>query len=193
MGSRSPRPTRSRPSPRTRPAPPATRPALTPARRPPPSAQIASADLVLTKPVGTQPIAGETGSWTLTVTNLGPDTATGPFTVTDGFNDPAPAGVTNITASGTGWSCTTNVPLTCTRTNPADTLAANAQFPPITVSYNVASDVANGTTFSNSATVTARTFDPNLANNTGQANTTVGTKADLAISKTLTSPQLVAG
>jgi large repetitive protein len=156
-------------------------------------AHIASSDLSLTKTVGTQPIAGATGSWTVVVGNLGPDTATGPFTVTDGFNDPAPAGVTNITASGTGWSCTTDVPLTCTRTNTAETLAANAQFPPITVSYNVASDVPEGTAFSNAATVEGRNFDPNLDNNSGQASTTVGTKADLAISKTLTSPQLVAG
>lgn len=156
-------------------------------------AHIASSDLSLTKTVGTQPIAGATGSWTLTVGNLGPDTAAGPFTVTDGFNDPAPAGVTNITASGTGWSCTTDVPLTCARTNPADTLAANAQFPPITVSYNVAPDVPQGTAFSNAATIEGRNFDHDLDNNTGQASTTVGTQADLAMSKTLTSPQLVAG
>ncbi len=156
-------------------------------------ARIASADMVLTKQVGTQPIAGESGSWTLNVSNQGPDTATGPFTVTDGFNNPLPAGVTHVTASGSGWTCTTDIPLTCTRTNQTDTLAAGAAFPPITVSYNVASDVPQGTIFSNSATVEARTFDPNLDNNTGQASTTVNTQADLEMAKSLTSPQMIAG
>ena len=157
------------------------------------SARIASADMVLTKKVGTQPIAGESGSWTLNVSNQGPDTATGPFTVIDGFNDPLPAGVTNVTASGAGWTCTTAAPLTCTRANPSDTLAAGAAFSPITVSYNVASDVPQGTVFSNSATVEARTFDPDLDNNTGQASTTVNTQADLEMAKSLTSPQMIAG
>ena len=151
------------------------------------AAHIASADVGLTKQVGTQPIAGTAGSWTLTVSNHGPDPATGPFTVTDGFNDPPPAGVSNITASGSGWSCTTDQPLTCTRTNPADTLAVNAAFPPITVSYDVAADVPNGTILANSATVVARTFDPNLVNNTGKPPPP-SAPADLAITKDLTSP-----
>jgi large repetitive protein len=156
-------------------------------------AHIASADVVLTKQVGTQPTAGQSGSWIVTVANHGPDAATGPFTVTDGFNDPLPVGVSDVTASGNGWSCSSAAPLTCVRTNPADTLANGASFPPITVSYDVASDVTDGTVLANSATVTARTFDPDLDNNTGEADTTVNTKADLAITKTLTSPQMVAG
>ena len=104
------------------------------------TAHIGSADLTLTKAVGTAPVAGQSGSWLLTVHNSGPDTASGPFTVTDQFNNPAPAGVTGISASGTGWSCTSTAPLSCSRTNPADTLANGASFPTITVGYNVDSD-----------------------------------------------------
>jgi uncharacterized repeat protein (TIGR01451 family)/fimbrial isopeptide formation D2 family protein/LPXTG-motif cell wall-anchored protein len=157
------------------------------------TAHIGSADLTLTKAVGTAPVAGQSASWLLTVHNSGPDTASGPFTVTDPFNNPAPAGVTGISASGTGWSCTSAAPLSCSRTNPADTLANGASFPTITVSYNVDSTVTAGTILTNSATVGAHTHDPNPANNTGTANATVTAKADLAISKTLSSPQLIAG
>src|SRR6185503_3138800 len=123
--------------------------------------------------VGAAPVAGQSASWLLTVHNSGPDTASGPFTVTDPFNNPAPAGVTGISASGTGWSCTSAAPLSCSRTNPADTLANGASFPTITVSYNVDSTVTAGTILNNSAIVAAHTHDPNPANNTGTANTTV--------------------
>src|SRR6185437_16034073 len=156
-------------------------------------AHVGSADLTLTKAVGTAPAAGQSASWTLTVHNSGPDTASGPFTVTDPFNNPAPAGVTGIGASGTGWSCTGAAPLSCSRTNPADTLASGASFPVITVGYNVDSSVTAGTILPNSATVGAHTHDPNPANNTGSANATVTASANLAISKTLSSPQLIAG
>ena len=155
------------------------------------TAHIASADVAVTKAVGSAPVAGGTGTWTVTVTNHGPDPAAGPFTVTDGFDNPAPAGVTNVTAAGTGWSCTAT-PITCQRSNPADSLANGASFPPITVTYSVDSDVAAGTPFSNVATVSARTHDPNPANNTDTATTAVATIADLGLVKTLTS-DLVAG
>lgn len=157
------------------------------------NAHIGSADVQLTKAVGTAPVAGQSAGWTLTVHNAGPDTATGPFTITDPFNNPAPAGVTGVSASGTGWSCTTGAPLSCSRTNPADTLANGASFPAITVSYNVDSAVTAGTILNNSATVAEHTYDPTPGNNTGSANATVTASADVAISKTLSSPQLIAG
>jgi large repetitive protein len=156
-------------------------------------AHIASADLSIVKAVGVQPTAGGTGTWTLTVKNLGPDTAAGPFTVTDDFTTALPTGVSAVTASGTGWQCTTGAPISCQRSAPADTLASGASFPPITVGYSVAPDVTNGTALTNTATVAAATDDPVLSNNTSTANTTVVTSADLAIKKTLTSPQLVPG
>ncbi|HJQ02696.1 MAG TPA: hypothetical protein VJ851_13935, partial [Jatrophihabitans sp.] len=157
------------------------------------TAHIGSADLTLTKAVGTAPVAGQSASWLLTVHNSGPDTATGPFTVTDQFNNPAPTGVTGITAGGTGWTCTSTAPLSCSRTNATDTLANGASFPAITVGYAVDQSVTAGTSLSNTATVGAHTHDPNPANNTATANATVTAKADLAISKTLSSPQLIAG
>jgi uncharacterized repeat protein (TIGR01451 family)/fimbrial isopeptide formation D2 family protein/LPXTG-motif cell wall-anchored protein len=156
-------------------------------------AHIVAADLKLTKAVGTAPVAGQPGSWKLIVANNGPDTASGPFTVTEPFNNPAPSGVSNIVASGTGWSCTTATPINCVRTNAADTLATGASFPVITVTYDVDSGVAAGTVLSNSASVSSPTADPAPGNNTGTASAAVTASADLAISKTLSSAQLVAG
>ncbi|SDI92432.1 conserved repeat domain-containing protein [Frankineae bacterium MT45] len=156
-------------------------------------AHIASADVTMTKTAGPNPVAGQSGSWTLVVKNVGPDTAVGPFTVTDPFDSPPPAGVSAVTATGTGWTCSATPPAGCVRTDPSETLAVGASFPPITVGYHVAASVADGTEFTNSATVTNRTYDPQLVNNTDVATTTVTASADLAISKTLSGSGIVPG
>jgi large repetitive protein len=157
------------------------------------SAHISSADVQLTKVVGTAPVAGQTGSFVLTVRNTGPDTATGPFTVTEPFNNPAPAGISNVTAGGTGWTCQNTAPVTCQRTAAGDTLASGASFPTITVSYAVDSALVAGTGLPNSASVTAHTYDPNNANNTGSATATVSAAADVRITKTISSAAFLAG
>lgn len=157
------------------------------------SAHIGSADLSMTKTVGTAPVAGQSGSWQLVVHNAGPDAATGPFSLTDPFNNPLPTGISAITATGTGWSCLTTAPISCVRTAATDTLASGASFPAITVGYQVDPTVAAGTALPNSASVTGHTHDPNPANNSASASATVSASADLSISKTLSSPQLIAG
>ena len=157
------------------------------------TAHIASADVSVSKSVGTAPVAGQSGSFTITVHNGGPDTATGPFTVTDGFNNPAPAGVSNVSASGTGWTCTTAAPLTCQRTSAADTLASGASFPAITLRYDVAADVANGTSLPNTAGVTAHSYDPDTSNNSATAGASVSAVADVKLTKTVSSADFVAG
>jgi large repetitive protein len=156
-------------------------------------AHIAASDVAIAKDATVAPIAGgQPGQWTITVTNNGPDPAGG-VQVTDGFNEPAPAGVTNIAATGTGWSCT-GAPIICVRSDPSEApLSAGASYPPITITYQVASDVAAGTVITNSATVTSHTFDTDLTNNTSNASTTVSTQADLEVAKDLTSPPVVAG
>ncbi|HEU5270598.1 MAG TPA: hypothetical protein VFU36_11795, partial [Jatrophihabitans sp.] len=157
------------------------------------SAHLNSADVRLTKAVGTAPLAGQTGSFTLTVRNFGPDTATGPFTVTEPFNNPAPAGISNVTAAGTGWTCQNTAPISCQRTSAADTLANGASFAIITVSYTVDPSVPAGSTLANSATVAAHTYDPAPANNTGSATATVTASADVKITKTISSASFLAG
>jgi len=157
------------------------------------SAHISSADVQLTKTVGTAPVAGQSGSFVLTVRNNGSDTATGPFTVTEPFNNPAPTGISNVTAVGTGWTCQTTAPVSCQRTSAGDTLASGASFPAITVSYTVDSSVPAGTGLPNTASVTAHTYDPNTANNTGSASATVTASADVRITKTISSASFLAG
>lgn len=156
-------------------------------------ARIGSADLSLTKAVGAAPVAGGSGSWTLTVANLGPNPATGPFTVTDQLTNPLPSGVTSVSASGTGWSCGTAAPISCQRTAAGDTLASGAAFPAITLGYSVDPSAPDGSTLSSTAAVSARTQDPAPANNSATAVATVRAAADLAITTSLASPQLIAG
>lgn len=156
-------------------------------------ARIASADLNLTKAVSTSPVAGGSGSWTLTVGNNGPNPATGPFTVTDQLTNPLPSGVSSISASGAGWSCSTAAPISCQRTAAGDTLASGATFPAITIGYSVDPSTPDGSTLSSTAAVSARTQDPSPANNSATAVATVRAVADLAMTASLASPQLIAG
>lgn len=154
---------------------------------------IASADVSLTKAVAASPVAGGSGSWTLTVRNAGPNPAIGPFTVTDQLTNPTPSGVGSISASGAGWSCAITAPVRCQRTAAGDTLASGASFPAITLSYSVDPSAPDGSTLSSLATVSARTQDPNPANNSATAAATVRAAADLAITTSLSSAQLIAG
>lgn len=142
-------------------------------------ARIASADVTVTKSHTGSFTAGGTGTWTVTVHNAGPDTADGPFTVTDTL----PAGTTIVSAGGPGWACSTG-PISCTRATGTDTLAASAAFPVITVVVNVAPDVPAGSTLTNHGTVTAHTFDPTPANNVADDGASVVAAADLSVTKT---------
>ncbi len=153
------------------------------------STAIHSADVVMTKSHTGDAVAGAPLSWTLVVRNDGPDTAVGPFTVLDTLPD----GIGATTATGSGWTCSVAVAeVTCTRTNPANTLASGASFPAITVSTAIPADTAEGTVFTNEASVTDRTYDPDPDNNTDTDSATSVREVDLAIEKEL-SGDLVAG
>lgn len=153
------------------------------------TALIASADVRLSKTAGAALVAGTTtaNAWSVVVSNLGPDTAVGPFTVADTPTN-IPAGVTIVSAAGTGWTCTTPAPdssFSCSRTVASDTLARGASFPEIDVRVSVAATVASGATVDNSASVTEATFDPDTSNNTSARQLTVTANADLSIVKQL--------
>ncbi len=87
-------------------------------------------------------IPGQTGAYTITVTNSGTAATSGVVTVTDTL----PAFLTATGFSGTGGQCGPN--LTCTR---ADAPASGASYPALTLTVNIAGN-ANGTV-ANSATV----------------------------------------
>jgi uncharacterized repeat protein (TIGR01451 family)/fimbrial isopeptide formation D2 family protein len=153
------------------------------------STRIDSADVRVAKTHAAAPVAGTAFDWTLAVSNAGPDTAVGPFRVDDTIEAPA----TFVSATGTGWSCAfASGAVSCTRTNAGDTLASGASFPPITVRVALAADLADGTVLSNTATVSARTYDPQTSNNTDNDTATVTTRADLALDKNR-STAVVAG
>ncbi len=82
---------------------------------------------------------GQTGSYTLTVSNVGGiPTSAGTLTVSDFV----PGGLTATSASGTGWTCSvdrSSVPqVSCTRSG--DVLAPGNSYPPISLNVNVAAD-----------------------------------------------------
>lgn len=164
--------------------------------------RIDQVDLSIDKSHIDPPVAGEEFDWTIIVSNAaGGDTAVGPFTVVDTL-PPTTDGVELVSAGGTGWSCdpatgpTVETELECTRTNAADTLAAGASFPAITVTFDIPSDLAEGTVITNDVTIDGRTYeDPtDLTDNTDSDDATVVTRADLVVDKTLTDPPgLVAG
>jgi len=88
------------------------------------------ADLTLTKTHAGNLARGQIGArYTITVTNAGPGPTSGTVSVADNL----PAELKATALGGTGWTCALAT-LTCTR---ADTLAAAASYPPITLTVTV--------------------------------------------------------
>lgn len=142
--------------------------------------RIDSADLTVVKDHTDPVVAGGQAVWTVTVHNDGPDAAVGPFSVTDTLPD----GVTYSSATGPGWTCSQAAgEITCTRSDPDESLANGADLPVITVVTDVPDDTASGTTLTNEASATDRTYDPDLNNNTDSDPATVTTEADLQVTK----------
>jgi len=86
---------------------------------------------------------GQTGSFTVIISNVGTDPTSGLVSMTFGLNPE----LTATAISGTGWSCVLGT-LTCTR---SDALAVGDNYSNITVSVNVASNASP--TLSNDAVV----------------------------------------
>jgi uncharacterized repeat protein (TIGR01451 family) len=121
-----------------------------------------SADLSLTKSGSPNSVnVGAPLTYTLTIHNDGPDIAQN-LTATDTL----PAGVTFVSANGSGWTCKqSGGTVTCTLPS-----LANGAASAITINVNAPSQPG---TINNSATITSSTNDPNSSNNTGKATTTV--------------------
>jgi uncharacterized repeat protein (TIGR01451 family) len=116
---------------------------------------------------------GQTGTYTITVTNAGLSPTDG-TTVT--VTDTLPTGLTAQSASGTGWNCVLGTPVSCTR---LDALASKAAYPAITLVVNVANNAPASVT--NTATVSGG-GDVNLANDTASDLTSIAPGLpDLAI------------
>jgi len=131
-----------------------------------------SADLSIVKTAAAGPyVAGQTVSYTVTVTNAGPSVARNVSVV-----DAAPAGTTLTAMSGTGWSCDL-----ATATCAMPLLAVgSASF---TVTASIAANVPDGTSLTNVVTATSSTPDP-TGPVTDDETITVDAVADLSLVKT---------
>ncbi len=147
---------------------------------------IAAADLAIAKSASGAAVAGADLSWTIRVSNAGPDPAAGPWTVTDTL----PAALTG-TAVGTDWSCTSGHVIVCTHPG-ATSLPVGQSLPDLVVTTTLPAGQADGSTLTNRASVTGVTDDPQPANNTTDSTVTVATRADLVLDKQDT-PDFVAG
>lgn len=144
----------------------------------------AAADLAITKSLDTAvPIAGRPVTFTIGVTNNGPQTATG-VTVTD----PIPAGLTDVTATSPGATCTVTGTVTCAVPDMAVGQSVQIQ---ITGTPSPSGDP--GSSLTNTATVSGTRTDPNLANNTASVTRTISAATDVSILKTFSPTAPVAG
>ena len=110
---------------------------------------------------------GQNVTYTITVTNNGPHTAS-----TVAVADPTPANLTFVSNSG---ACTTAFP--CSLGSIANGASAS-----ITATYSTSASFSGGVT--NTASVSSTTFDPSNGNNSASKSTTVDAAADLSIVKT---------
>jgi uncharacterized repeat protein (TIGR01451 family) len=142
-----------------------------------------SADLRLAKTASpTSPVAGETVTWTITVTNDGPSRARG-VSVTDTL----PVGATLVSATPSAGTCTpAGAAIDCDLGELADGAAAT-----VTVVAQIGAAALGSLT--NTAAVSATTPDPAAGNDTASSAATVVGRADLAITKQAVTSPIVPG
>ncbi|MDT4896592.1 MAG: large repetitive protein [Acidobacteriota bacterium] len=136
------------------------------------------ANLTITKSDSPDPVLpGGTLTYTIVVTNNGPDAAQS-VTVTDDLPSPALTFSSCTSVSGNGTCGGTGNNRTITFTS-----IANGASETITIEAIVSNSAADGSTISNTATVaSATTFDPSTPNSS-TTDTTVHTLADLVVGK----------
>lgn len=137
---------------------------------------------------GTPATAGSDVTFQIQPRNSGPATA-----VDAVVTDALPAGWTFVSASGPNWTCgNSGNTVTCTRASfpisATDDVTVIAKAPPN------GAVAPGGTTYTNTASITSATNDPNPGNNSGSVNVQVRPDgADLRISKTKTPNPVAQG
>jgi uncharacterized repeat protein (TIGR01451 family) len=149
-----------------------------------PSAPANSADVAVTTTGPSSVTAGSNATYTVTVTNSGPNPAAGVV-----LTDTLPAGsvLVSMTPAGTNPDSFSQATSNGTVTETAGGNIAAGSTDSFTLVVSAPSSLAAGSNFSNSASVSSSTPDPNTANNSATASgSIVGTPADLAV--TVTGP-----
>jgi uncharacterized protein len=146
-------------------------------------------DLSVTKVDTPDPVtAGNNLTYTITVTNNGPDAA-----ANASLEDTLPTGTTFVSLPAVaGWSCTTPAVgaggmVSCS--NPSFAVGSAV----FTLTVAVDPSVTSGTVLTNTATATSTTGDGNPGNESGTATTTVAASADLSVTKVDTPDPVTAG
>ena len=147
-----------------------------------------SVDLALAKAAVGSFVAGETGAFRLTVTNLGPSASGTPVVVTDTL----PAGTTFVSGSGSGWTCgASGATVTCS----LGTSLAAGSTSSVTITVALADSLTG--VVRNTAIVSGPARDLTPGNNTAQATATVIPVAERPTeppaSRSGTTPRAVAG
>ena len=141
-------------------------------------------DLALTKSHTGTLVKGGQATFTLTARNTGTARTQGTVKVTDLL----PAGLTFVSATGSGWSCAAaGSTVTCTR---SDSLAAGSAWPAISLVVDV-TDAAPATV-ANTATVTGGGDSTNADNTAVDAAPTVAV-TDLSLAKTASPTSVPVG
>lgn len=142
------------------------------------------ADLSIAKTEGADPVtAGTNLTYTITVTNDGPDAA-----ANASWSDTLPAGTTFVSLPAvTGWSCTPGATVSCS--NPSFAVGSAV----FTLTVAVDPGVAAGTELSNTADAASDTGDPDTDDLSATETTTVATSADLSVAKVDTPDPVDAG
>ena len=140
------------------------------------------ADLAITKTDSPDPVTvGGTLTYTITVTNNGPNKATSAT-----VSDTLPAGTTLVSATASQGACSGTTTVMCSLG--AINAAASAT---VTIIVLVTSSASS--TLTNTATVSGAPTDPNTENNSDTETTTVSGSADLVVTKTDSPDPVTAG
>jgi uncharacterized repeat protein (TIGR01451 family) len=144
---------------------------------------VGAADLAITKTDSPDPvITGNNLTYTVTVTNNGPDTATSVI-----VTDDLPAEITFVSCSSTGGGVCGG-----SANNRTVTFASltSGESETITFVATVNCSVADGTVISNTATVSSCTNDPNTNNNSAIATTTASNPPPVITGASVDKPVL---
>ena len=127
---------------------------------------LTAADMAITNSAPADVNSGNNLTYTIVATNNGPDSAS-----TVQVSDKTPAGTTFVSVATTAGTCTAPAPGGTGKVNCK--VASRANGANMTVTLVLKVTAAPGSNISDTASVSAKTFDPNPANNSAKASTAV--------------------